>query len=175
LPGQHGDLNLFLRIGTCQPEPKHSCRRKNCRVPSPRHDERSLSRIERHCHVGGTRFNEAGANRTRDSRAQLSAYEALQSVTFSLKQPVFIEFGTKIRTSVRSAAANVVAPTIHTRDRQRSEPVAIPRYRPIRRRLQSALQWRMPELTRQKITFAEMRAAGVRGLLVYCSDYKCSH
>jgi hypothetical protein len=27
----------------------------------------------------------------------------------------------------------------------------------------------------QKITFAEMRSAGVRGLLVYCSDYKCSH
>jgi hypothetical protein len=34
----------------------------------------------------------------------------------------------------------------------------------------------MPALTRQqKITFAEMRAAGVRGLLIYCSDYKCSH
>jgi hypothetical protein len=34
----------------------------------------------------------------------------------------------------------------------------------------------MPELTRQKkITFAEMRAAGVRGLLIYCSDYTCSH
>ena len=27
----------------------------------------------------------------------------------------------------------------------------------------------------QKITFAEMRAAGVRGVLVYCSDYRCSH
>jgi len=27
----------------------------------------------------------------------------------------------------------------------------------------------------QKITFAEMRAAGVRGVLVYCSDYQCSH
>jgi hypothetical protein len=26
-----------------------------------------------------------------------------------------------------------------------------------------------------KITFAQMRASGVRGLLVYCSDYKCSH
>jgi hypothetical protein len=34
----------------------------------------------------------------------------------------------------------------------------------------------MPELTRHKrITFAEMRAAGVRGLLIYCSDYHCSH
>jgi hypothetical protein len=32
----------------------------------------------------------------------------------------------------------------------------------------------MPALTRQKITFGEMRAAGVRGLLVYCSDYKRS-
>jgi hypothetical protein len=25
----------------------------------------------------------------------------------------------------------------------------------------------------QKITFADMRDMGVRGLLVYCSDYKC--
>jgi hypothetical protein len=25
------------------------------------------------------------------------------------------------------------------------------------------------------ITFAEMRSSGVRGLLVYCSDYRCSH
>jgi hypothetical protein len=34
----------------------------------------------------------------------------------------------------------------------------------------------MPALTRpQKITFAEMRAAGVRGILVYCSDHRCSH
>jgi hypothetical protein len=27
----------------------------------------------------------------------------------------------------------------------------------------------------QKITFAAMREQGVRGLLVYCSDYTCSH
>jgi hypothetical protein len=27
----------------------------------------------------------------------------------------------------------------------------------------------------QKITFAELREQGVRGVLVYCSDYKCSH
>jgi len=27
----------------------------------------------------------------------------------------------------------------------------------------------------EKITFAEMRASGVRGLLVYCSDYLRSH
>jgi hypothetical protein len=34
----------------------------------------------------------------------------------------------------------------------------------------------MPNSTRpQKITFAEMRSSGVRGLLIYCSDYKCSH
>jgi hypothetical protein len=26
----------------------------------------------------------------------------------------------------------------------------------------------------QKITFAEMRSAGVHGLLVYCADYHCS-
>jgi hypothetical protein len=28
---------------------------------------------------------------------------------------------------------------------------------------------------RQKIMFADMRASGVRGLLIYCSDYRCSH
>ena len=27
----------------------------------------------------------------------------------------------------------------------------------------------------QKITFAEMRESGGRGLLVYCADYRCSH
>ena len=26
---------------------------------------------------------------------------------------------------------------------------------------------------RQKITFGEMRASGVRGLLIYCSDFRC--
>jgi hypothetical protein len=31
----------------------------------------------------------------------------------------------------------------------------------------------MPD--RQKITFAEMRESGVRGLLVYCADYRCNH
>jgi hypothetical protein len=34
----------------------------------------------------------------------------------------------------------------------------------------------MPALTRpRKITFREMRDAGVRGILVYCADYHCSH
>jgi hypothetical protein len=27
----------------------------------------------------------------------------------------------------------------------------------------------------EKITFADMRAAGVRGVLIYCADYRCSH
>ncbi|AHY52604.1 hypothetical protein [Bradyrhizobium japonicum] len=27
----------------------------------------------------------------------------------------------------------------------------------------------------QKITFAEMRSCGVRGLLIYCADYRCGH
>ena len=27
----------------------------------------------------------------------------------------------------------------------------------------------------QKITFAEMREMGIRGLLVHCADYRCSH
>src|SRR5438552_15555356 len=37
----------------------------------------------------------------------------------------------------------------------------------------------MSELTaptrQQKITFGEMRSSGVRGLLIYCWDYHCSH
>jgi hypothetical protein len=34
----------------------------------------------------------------------------------------------------------------------------------------------MSALTRPtKITFADMRDMGVRGLLIYCSDYRCSH
>jgi hypothetical protein len=41
--------------------------------------------------------------------------------------------------------------------------------------LLGAISWAMPEPTRQKITLAEMRASGVRGLLIYCSDYHCSH
>jgi hypothetical protein len=32
------------------------------------------------------------------------------------------------------------------------------------------------EITRpEKITIAEMGTSGVRGLLIYCSDYHCSH
>jgi hypothetical protein len=27
----------------------------------------------------------------------------------------------------------------------------------------------------QKITFGEMREMGVRGVLIYCADYRCSH
>jgi len=27
----------------------------------------------------------------------------------------------------------------------------------------------------QKITFGEMRASGVRNVLIYCSDYRCRH
>jgi hypothetical protein len=30
-------------------------------------------------------------------------------------------------------------------------------------------------MVKEKITFREMRDMGVRGLLVYCSDYHCSH
>jgi hypothetical protein len=33
----------------------------------------------------------------------------------------------------------------------------------------------MPDPRRTTITFGEMRASGVRGLLIYCSDSKCSH
>jgi hypothetical protein len=48
-------------------------------------------------------------------------------------------------------------------------------YRTICLRAQSALQSRMAAARRQKITLAEMRASGVHGLLIYCSDYHCSH
>jgi hypothetical protein len=27
----------------------------------------------------------------------------------------------------------------------------------------------------QKITFGEMRSSGVRGVLIYCADFHCSH
>jgi hypothetical protein len=37
----------------------------------------------------------------------------------------------------------------------------------------------MSELTApkrpQKISLGEMRSSGVRGLLIYCADYRCSH
>jgi hypothetical protein len=33
----------------------------------------------------------------------------------------------------------------------------------------------MSEPVRPKITFGEMRASGVRDLLIYCSDFRCSH
>jgi hypothetical protein len=33
----------------------------------------------------------------------------------------------------------------------------------------------MPEPRQTKITLGEMRASGVRGVLVYCTDYTCSH
>jgi hypothetical protein len=38
----------------------------------------------------------------------------------------------------------------------------------------SAGSWGVSTLP-QKITFAQMRSSGVRGLLVYCRNYKCSH
>jgi hypothetical protein len=34
---------------------------------------------------------------------------------------------------------------------------------------------RSPDGRPAKITLGEMRATGVRGLLVYCADYRCSH
>ena len=39
----------------------------------------------------------------------------------------------------------------------------------------AALQCRMPAIARQKIILGEMRAGGVRSLLIYCSDFRCSH
>jgi hypothetical protein len=42
-------------------------------------------------------------------------------------------------------------------------------------RMPSPTRRRSVERRQQKITLGEMRASGVRGLLIYCSDYKCSH
>jgi hypothetical protein len=33
----------------------------------------------------------------------------------------------------------------------------------------------LPTRRPQKITFADLRASGIRGLLIYCSEYHCSH
>jgi hypothetical protein len=33
----------------------------------------------------------------------------------------------------------------------------------------------MPADRPTKITFAEMRESGVRGILIYCADYRCGH
>ena len=30
-------------------------------------------------------------------------------------------------------------------------------------------------MNKEKIILAEMRSSGVRGLLIYCADYKCAH
>lgn len=38
-----------------------------------------------------------------------------------------------------------------------------------------ALTRRRSQNHRQKITRGEMRASDVRGLLIYCADYRCSH
>ena len=39
---------------------------------------------------------------------------------------------------------------------------------------QSAESWGISDPA-QKITFAQMRAAGVRSVLVYCADFRCGH
>jgi hypothetical protein len=40
----------------------------------------------------------------------------------------------------------------------------------------SAESWGMPtDPRRTKITFGEMRASGLSGVMVYCADYRCSH
>jgi hypothetical protein len=40
----------------------------------------------------------------------------------------------------------------------------------VQRRLATEMTERL-----QKITFGEMRDMGVRGVLIYCADYRCSH
>jgi hypothetical protein len=58
----------------------------------------------------------------------------------------------------------------HAVVRRRSDPKGLI----ICRSAGAGLGWGMPARP-QKITHAEMRASGVRGLLIYCADYRCSH
>ena len=46
--------------------------------------------------------------------------------------------------------------------------------RAVRSRLSAPSRQRMPDRP-TKITFAVMREMGLRGLLIYCADYRCSH
>ena len=39
----------------------------------------------------------------------------------------------------------------------------------------AAMREPTPPTGQQKITLGEMRSSGVRGLLVYCPDYRCAH
>jgi hypothetical protein len=39
----------------------------------------------------------------------------------------------------------------------------------------AAMREPTPPTGQQKITLGEMRSSGVRGLLVYCADYRCAH
>jgi hypothetical protein len=50
-----------------------------------------------------------------------------------------------------------------------------PQSGPIAWPLPARLNGPMPPPRPQKITFGEMRSSSVRGLLVYCADYHCSH
>jgi hypothetical protein len=50
----------------------------------------------------------------------------------------------------------------------------VAQYLPASLQRRSAESWGMPDRS-QKITFAEVRDMGVRGPLIYRSDYNCSH
>jgi hypothetical protein len=65
-------------------------------------------------------------------------------------------------------------PAIAIRTRRRDHELVGAQFLVAFRPAQSAESWGRSDLV-QKITFAEMRAAGVRCVLVYCYDYRCSH
>src|ERR1700730_7343704 len=58
----------------------------------------------------------------------------------------------------------------HAVVRRRSDPKGL-----IICRSPGAALWAAAPARPQKITLGEMRSSGVRGLLVYCADYHCSH
>ena len=60
-----------------------------------------------------------------------------------------------------------------THDRQRLQRDRAPTSWAIARR--AGRRFDVPMDRPVKITFGEMRQAGVRGVLVYCADYHCSH
>ena len=45
----------------------------------------------------------------------------------------------------------------------------------VQKRIQDSLMAAKAPRKIEKMALGEMRASGVRGLLIYCADYRCSH
>jgi len=110
------------------------------------------------------------ANPRKEHFAQARAISAKRAepecgVVAAMRLDLMAALGTRQLVTPARSAGQITARPFHRRARTESRY-----FRPA----QSAESWGMSAPI-QKITFAEMRAAGVRGVLVYCSDYGCSH